>query len=232
MLRFTVYHNDVSVKTYELDRQSISIGRLPENDISIASMSISRRHVKLELDAGNHYVLTDLNSLNGVFLNNKKVSRATLTNGDRLSLGKYSILFEDVRFEEDTQAIRATRLQQLSGNTTRPDTGRSSSTKAEKDDTATTQVPVLIETNKHVIYKLDKPMMSIGSSEKDDIFVEGFLIANAHVMIERDGDGTVLHANKLMGRFKINGRKTNKCALRHKDRIEIGTSTFRYMENG
>ena len=91
---------------------------------------------------------------------------------------------------------------------------------------------ILIETNKHVVYKLDKPAMTIGSSEKDDIFVDGFLITDGHVLIETDDSGTWIHANKLMGRFKINGKKVSKHQLKHKDRIEIGSSTFRYMENG
>ena len=70
------------------------------------------------------------------------------------------------------------------------------------------------------------------SSEKDDIFVDGFLITDGHVLIEKDDEDTWIHANKLMGRFKINGKKVNKHKLKHKDRIEIGSSTFRYMENG
>ena len=74
--------------------------------------------------------------------------------------------------------------------------------------------------------------MTIGSSEEDDVFVEGFLISDGHAIIEKEGDTIWIHGKKLMGRFKINNKKVNKHKLKHKDRIEIGTSTFRYMENG
>jgi len=35
---------------------------------------------------------------------------------------------------------------------------------------------VLIEINKHVVYKLDKPTVTLGDSENDDIYVSGFLV--------------------------------------------------------
>jgi pSer/pThr/pTyr-binding forkhead associated (FHA) protein len=96
---------------------------------------------------------------------------------------------------------------------------------------ATISSAVLIETDKHVIYKLDKPVMTIGSAESDDIFVEGFFISDEHVIIEKEDDGSWISANKFMGKFKINGKKESRHKLQHKDRIELGTSTFRYMEN-
>jgi len=37
---------------------------------------------------------------------------------------------------------------------------------------------------------------------------------------------------EAFGQFKVNGRKTKSHKLEHKDRIEIGSSTFRFMENG
>ena len=90
---------------------------------------------------------------------------------------------------------------------------------------------VLIEINKHVIYKLDKPLTTLGDSENDDIFVSGFLVDEGHVVIERTDGELWIRSQKLLGQFKVNGRKTKNRKLQHKDRIEIGTSTFRYMEN-
>lgn len=91
---------------------------------------------------------------------------------------------------------------------------------------------VLIETNKHVVYRLDKAYMTVGSGENDDIFVSGFMIAEGQATIEKKDDGLYLYANKLIGKIKINGKSVRSHLLQHKDRIEIGSSTFRYMENG
>lgn len=239
MLHFTVFHNNEPIKTYEFDSEIITIGRLPENDIPIASISVSRRHIRIEQDAAHQYILTDLNSLNGTFVNNKRMSKTKLSDSDKISIGKYSILFEIVT--ENNESNEATAFKTQEGNALADGTDVSEmevknddidALKSHISKVADINTPVLLETNKHITYKLDDPVMSIGNSERADIFVEGFLIGDEHVFIEKNEEGTWIYANKLMGRFKINGKKVNKHKLKHKDRIEIGKSTFRYMENG
>ena len=252
MLQFTVYHNDELIKTYEIDGLKVTIGRLPENDIPIASISISRRHVRIEKDASHQYILSDLNSLNGTFVNSKKITKTAISDGDKITIGKYTIdigissekanLKESTPEEGDSEDNNVVDLEsfqkeepvniEVDTHTGINDTGIKEVDNDDTPESEETSKILLIETNKHVIYKIDKPVMTIGSSESDDIFVEGFLITDEHVVIEKKDDGMWIHANKLMGRFKINGKKENNHKLHHKDRIEIGTSTFRYMVNG
>jgi hypothetical protein len=91
--------------------------------------------------------------------------------------------------------------------------------------------PVLIETNKHVVYRIDKPLMTLGSSENDDIFVSGFMVGPAQGVVECDDQGVWIRTKKVMGKLKVNGRKMRNHQLQHKDRIEVGSATFRFMEN-
>lgn len=235
MLRFTVFHNESPIKTYETSDVTITIGRLPENTIPIASISISRRHVRLTQNVSLDYVLTDLNSLNGTFVNDKKVSEIIIKDDDKITIGKYAIVINIATNDEE---YIDTAIINTNNNPIDDDAYPKTESRPvveefiDLDLSDNTNTAVLIETNTHVTYKIDKPIMSIGSSENDDIFVEGFLITDGHVLIELENNVTWIHANKLMGRFKINGKKENKHKLHHKDRIEIGTSTFRYMENG
>jgi pSer/pThr/pTyr-binding forkhead associated (FHA) protein len=226
-----------------MDLPVITVGRLPENEIPIANISISRRHIRIEKDPNNQHVLTDLNSLNGTFVNNKKVTVAKLASGDKISVGNYSILFEivpgDIAAGEPAPQKEAVKYTSVDKTNTyemnqigTEDDEDIKELQEHKAKDATLNSAVLIETNKHVIYKLDKPVMTIGSSESDDIFVEGFFISDEHVIIEKEESGAWISANKFMGRFKINGKKESRHKLQHKDRIEIGTSTFRYMEHG
>lgn len=241
MLHFTVYHNNEHIKTYELDSTAITVGRLPENDIPIASISVSRRHFSIEQDETRQYNLTDLNSLNGTFVNNQKVSITKIFDGDKIAIGKYTIHFEVIPDEGNLNGTAVHKPKEVSAPIKKDDSAKSDDAKQKEDvieiDAGATlengtQTPTLIETNKHVVYKIDKAIMSIGSSENDDIFVEGFLISDGHVLIEKDEKGTSIHANKFMGKIKINGKKVTKHRLKHKDQIDIGTSIFRYMENG
>lgn len=244
MANFTVLFNGEHLKTYELDEPVIFIGRLPENTISFANMGISRRHAKIEEDAERKYVISDLNSLNGTFVNGKRIKKSMLKNGDKISIGKYTIIYGDI--PENTPnnssgskatATAANANKVLTGSTqprlTALPEGKSSAHKdIQKSNIENSSGAVLIETNKHVVYKIDKPLITIGSSEEDDIFVSGFMIGQNQITIEKCDDGLQISAAKMMGKVKVNGRSIKSHLLSHKDRIEIGSSTFRFMENG
>lgn len=244
MVRLIIKYNDRHLKTYDLDDPVITVGRLPENTISVANMGFSRRHFRIEVDANSSYVLTDLNSLNGTYVNNKRVKSTSLQHGDVVSIGKHSMVFEVL---DDTvsgdgpkettppEMVVTTETRRhspdLDAAVAEMDNGDTAATRSGEAAESSTFCPVLIETNKHVVYKLDKNHISLGSSEDDDIFVSGFMIGDEHIVIERDDGGATIRANKLMGKFKVNGQRTKVHRLDHKDRIEIGNSTFRYMEN-
>jgi pSer/pThr/pTyr-binding forkhead associated (FHA) protein len=237
MIKYIVFYDNELVKTYELDEPSITIGRLPENTICISNMGISRRHAKIERDANNVFSISDLNSLNGTFINNTKVKKSMLSNGDKITIGKYTILFEDMEKKEgpavaikkdDTSISTPSVIEEMMPYEPPPTREQTSVVADQQNSTGSS---VLIEINKHVIYKLEKPLTTLGDSENDDVFVSGFLVDEGHVVIERSGSEWWIRSQKLLGQFKVNGRKAKNHKLRHKDRIEIGSSTFRYMEN-
>ena len=235
MVKFIVFFDNELVKSYELDDPVITIGRLPENTICISNMGISRRHSKIERTTEGDYVLSDLNSLNGTYVNNAKVKKITLSHGDKISIGKYTILFEAASGTEEKKITDAAAPEPVPiveeiamMEPTLPREQTSVVPDQRKDPSSSA---VLIEINKHVIYKLDKPLVTMGDSENDDVFVSGFLVDQGHVVIEREGDAYWIRTQKFLGQFKVNGKKTKNHQLAHKDRIEIGSSTFRYMEN-
>ncbi|MBD3317181.1 MAG: FHA domain-containing protein [Chitinivibrionales bacterium] len=244
MVRCVVYHNDEPIKTYELNEEIITIGRLPENTISIANMGISRRHARIERMTDGTYAVTDLNSLNGTYVNNTKAKKTTINDGDHITMGKFVVRFQVFETEEYTppssdpvpEANGESKHAEISAaNATAtadiPDTRKTPKRDIESQRSATGGA-VLIETSMHVVYKIDKPMLTIGASEEDDIFVNGFLIGEGHAVIEKKDGGVWIGAQRVMGRFRVNGKKVNYHRLEHKDRIEIGNSTFRFMENG
>jgi pSer/pThr/pTyr-binding forkhead associated (FHA) protein len=239
MVKFIVFFDDELVKSYELDDPVLTIGRLPENTICISNMGISRRHAKIERDGNNAFIISDLNSLNGTFVNNAKIKKSVLADGDKITIGKYTILFEDMVKKEpsaaggppkkdDTSIPSPSVIEEMMPYEPPPTREQTS---VVADQAAAPESAVLIEINKHVIYKLDKPLTTLGDSENDDIFVSGFLVDEGHVVIERNGNELWIRSQKLLGQFKVNGRKTKNHKLFHKDRIEIGSSTFRFMEN-
>jgi len=70
----------------------VSIGRHSSNDIAIQDPQISRKHLQLRAEKGS-YLLFDLSSTGGTFINNKPVSSAKLKPGDVIRIGKTLLIY-------------------------------------------------------------------------------------------------------------------------------------------
>jgi pSer/pThr/pTyr-binding forkhead associated (FHA) protein len=68
------------------------IGRSPECDVFLDDVTVSRRHAELVRE-GETFTITDLGSLNGTFVNRKRIESAALDDDDELQIGKYRLTF-------------------------------------------------------------------------------------------------------------------------------------------
>jgi FHA domain/zinc-ribbon domain len=70
-----------------------TIGRSPDNDIFLDDVTVSRRHAVL-VESGGELRIEDLGSLNGTFVNRRRIDLATrLESGDEVQIGKYRLSF-------------------------------------------------------------------------------------------------------------------------------------------
>lgn len=104
-------------KPFELKGRVVTIGRHPNNDISLLLESVSRFHAKLEL-VGTRWIVTDLNSSNGTFVNGERIaSPRALSEGDVLTLGRADFVFSYLSPEErERQAKEASTPTPLSSS--------------------------------------------------------------------------------------------------------------------
>ena len=65
-----------------------TVGRAPGVDFVVDAALVSRVHCRLTLSDANQLELEDLGSTNGTFLNGKKVAKALLSDGDKLTVGR------------------------------------------------------------------------------------------------------------------------------------------------
>ena len=79
-------------KRIKLVRFPVSIGRDPSNDIILADDEVSRHHVRLK-QRGRLFVLEDLESRNGSYVNGDKVLNSILKNSDKILLGSTELVF-------------------------------------------------------------------------------------------------------------------------------------------
>ena len=82
-------------------RSVVSIGRDPGQNIFLNDPFISRHHARIENKNHGEYVLMDMSSRNGTFLNGNKIYKAVLKNNDRIKIGKTEFIFSSKRFNYD-----------------------------------------------------------------------------------------------------------------------------------
>ncbi len=119
--RLIVKSGGVAGTAYTLETAEIYIGRDVQNDIVITEAEVSRRHARLTRQA-SAYVLEDLGSTNGTFVNGKRlVAPYTLRPGDEIRIGPHVVLaFEQVFDPDATVAVSAPTLREAAKPTPPP----------------------------------------------------------------------------------------------------------------
>jgi len=90
MPKLSLMFDNKLVREVPVGSRPVTIGRAPDNDLSVDNLAVSSYHAKIYFEAGR-MVIEDLNSLNGTFVNDLRVERATLHDGDKVHIGKHII---------------------------------------------------------------------------------------------------------------------------------------------
>lgn len=93
-------------KIYTLEKPDISIGREVGSDVFVNDVEVSRKHARLLSQFGD-YVLEDLGSTNGTFVNGQRITgQYLLKTGDNLFLGEnISLVYEEVAFDPNATQV-------------------------------------------------------------------------------------------------------------------------------
>src|SRR5215510_4066185 len=90
MAKLSLMFENKLVKEVPVGGRPIGIGRSPDNDLPVDNLAVSNYHARVYFEAGR-LVVEDLASLNGTFVNDLRVERATLHDGDSIWVGKHHI---------------------------------------------------------------------------------------------------------------------------------------------
>ncbi len=125
------------INEYQLDKDVITIGRRPDNDIHIDNLSVSGYHAKV-LTIFNDSFIEDLESTNGTLISNQKITKQALVNNNSIVIGNHQLKYINADTKEksdfvETMVIRpdsaATKKSTISilassSTTTTPDTAK------------------------------------------------------------------------------------------------------------
>lgn len=92
-------NGDLIAASIPLEREEVTLGRALEADVRVNDTKVSRQHAKINTIYNKdtlqpEYLLTDLSSRNGTFLNGGRVERDTLQNGDKIAIGEHILRFD------------------------------------------------------------------------------------------------------------------------------------------
>lgn len=77
-------------KVIPLDKDRLTLGRRPYNDIVLDNLAVSGEHAALQV-IGKDFFIEDLNSTNGTSINDQRIKRQILKNGDTVLIGKFTL---------------------------------------------------------------------------------------------------------------------------------------------
>lgn len=194
---------DQIVQKYYLYKDHISIGRAPENEIAIENLAVSRRHAEISKENGS-YVLEDLNSANGTFVNGVQVTRTEIVDKDVISIGKHKLYFYNQQVGSGPmQMVEKTML------VTRP-----AQTKA--------MLRVTRGKQKDQVFELSKVENRIGRAADNEIRLGDWFVSKHHAEIVRKGLVFVVRDLASWRHTMVNGQIVDEQVLKPGDEIQFG----------
>jgi len=80
-----------------LDAERTTAGRRPESDIFLDDVTVSRKHAEFVRQADGQFLVRDVGSLNGTYVDRDRIDEVALKDGDEVQIGKYRLVFHPSR---------------------------------------------------------------------------------------------------------------------------------------
>lgn len=224
------------LRKYRLEaKQSLSIGRLDENDIVIENLAVSGRHARID-PSGEGFLLTDLKSKNGTFVNGKPTVSHELSDGDAITIGKHTLEFDYVSVEtipeknvpnmDETMVLDTAQHRAMMGEVA----GKAAGGKpGGAEPVATAKAAAEVATLSFLSggageVSLARKLVKIGKDPSSDIVAGGFFTGKTAATISQRPNGYHLSYVGGISKPKVNGQAVRESVLlKEFDMIEVGS---------
>lgn len=229
MAEIIVKYDDKVIERVVIDKRRISIGRTKENDIVLENRGVSRRHAVIEFNDSGAVVI-DNESLNGIFLNDRRVTEEVLRENDEITIGKYSLIFHSQETEEPGSDVGYDGTMILN---TKKQKQRIQQDVKDKETVRVVGGTALVgEANAEFKeFLLEREVTTIGKAQFVHIKARGFFLSGIQAKIVKEGAVYSIVSIGRKGKTRVNGEAVETCLLRNGDLIQVGKSTFRFVES-
>ena len=201
MAKIVIRFQNQILGEYRLKPGFTTIGRLPGHPICIENLGISRHHAFILGDMDEKaFILEDLQSLNGTYVNKKRVQKYFLRDNDVITIGQHAL-----EYQEDVIRARESQADFTGGE------------------------PVLEELESGKRIPLVKDSTYFGNSSSDDVHIPGLMVGKQFASIDRKGTAWVINLLvKRFSNLKVNGEEIHSARLKDGDEIEVAGIKFRF----
>ncbi len=234
MARLILTFNKQVIKEFPFLKGSVTLGRLDDNTIVIDNLAVSGYHARID-KTGDDFILTDLQSTNGTFVNDQKVTSHKLTHGDNIVIGKHVILFVAT---EKGKADGADPAKMDLDKTMMLDTAKqrellAKQKAAPKPAQAAEKIGVItsIDGSDMGEFELSKKLTKIGKADTSEIKLSGMLMGATAATISRRPSGYTISFAGGLSKLKVNGEVVkDSVTLKDFDTIEVGSFKFQFYQ--
>ncbi|MEO7036362.1 MAG: FHA domain-containing protein [Polyangiaceae bacterium] len=220
MWKLTIEDDQASKTVVHLVREDYTIGRAEENTVRLTERNISRRHARLS-KPGERWMLLDLTSYNGCYVNGQRVNeRHEIVHGDLVQLGDYRLqvlddsIVEPATFDKAVTMPAAPRSQGLLGQ---PD-----------------RLVMVVGPSVGAEYPLlqDQPLV-MGRGEECGVPINHPSVSRVHAEVKPLGDGRyeIVDRESANG-VRVNGVELPRTLLDARDVIELGDVILKFIPAG
>jgi len=227
MPEIIVKYEDKIIERVVTEKKRISIGRTQDNDIVLDNRGVSRKHAQIEFNP-NGTVIIDNESLNGTFVNNRRINEEFLEDNDQVTIGKFNLTYRQ-NIERDhcisdldgTMVLQTKRQKELLS-------------KDRRDSEITQKVGCSVLLGEYQVdkkeYPLDKEVNTLGKGNFVNIKARGFFLPKLQAKIVKEKDDYLLVSLGRKVLTRVNGEEVQRHRLKNDDLIQIGKSVFRFIQ--
>lgn len=221
MWRLSIEDDEANRTVVNLVRKEYSIGRAEENSVRLTERNVSRLHAILRRTADG-WVLEDLNSHTGSFVNERRVEGVQpIDHRDKIRIGDYDISLLDSEREAEEAAIDKQTETVPSAAEGDEQLDRHDRLVVVEGPNPGTQYPLL-----------DKKIL-IGRGEECDIALQDTSVSRVHASLTRDEHGRFhISDQKSSNGVRVNGMEITKIPLYAGDVVELGDVHLQFVPKG
>ncbi len=228
MAEIVVKYENKVIERIVTEKRRLSIGRTNDNDIVLENRGVSRKHAMIEFN-DKAVVLIDNESLNGTFVNSRKVSEEVLRDEDIITIGKYQLVFhaENTTPADDAAGFDGTMVLNTKAHKQLLDTDRK-----ERELVTRYGGSLLLggENTDFSEFRLDRDVTTIGKAKFVHVRAKGFWISGIQAkIVKEEGCCSLINLGKK-GKTCINGEPIDRQELKNGDLVSVGNSTFKFVQ--